>query len=187
MKKMTIALIGAAILSSTSSYAYAQDKGIGGLNPYVALDAQYLSGDVASGLGIEEDYGAVNFGVGIRPHKNFGFEAGYFVSGERDIQGTALNSSLEGFSADVIGYLPVSKDEKFELLGSVGLAITTAELRSGAVSVSDTETNVRLGVGAQYHMTDNWAARARFIFTNADFDGVVDSFSTFGVGVAYKF
>ena len=187
MNKLCLALLGATMFSATTINAYAQDRPFGKMKPYVALDAQYLSGDIASGTGLEEEYGAINIGLGIRPHKNIGFEVGYFASGERETSLAGVDSSIDGFSADVIGYLPISKDEKFELFGSAGLAVTSYEVSTGTIAVSDSETKPRFGFGAQYHMNENWSARARFIYTDAKVGGDVDSYSSFGVGLAYKF
>lgn len=187
--KLFLALLASSALMVSASVAHAQDTTYSDLKPYVAVDFQGLALDLADGFGgaVEDEYGAINIAAGVRPHKNWGVELGYFVSSEEENAAGTLNSRVHGFSADLMGYLPLTDDEKFELLGNIGLGVTTFDVETATVSADETEAKIRFGFGAQYHFSDNWAARARFNFTDAHADGVVDGFGTFGIGVAYKF
>lgn len=169
--------------------------------PYVGADYQYTNVNYQDypSLGIngddlaESDMHGFNIHAGARIHQYFGIEAGFSWSESDDknnIIGTGINSQVDvyGASLDALAYLPVN--EKFELIGTVGLSYLTAEIDfSGAATASDDESEVngRIGAGAQYWLTDNVNVRGMVRYQGADFDDSADGAIVTNIGLNYQF
>jgi len=149
MKALITSLAAVTILTGTAYAAAAQatDSGFY-FKPYVGADYQYASVSYKDISGTPYNYGDIfadsfNGGdvhIGARVHKYLGFEAGYFDTtheSKSTILGTTASSSvkLDGWTFDAMGYLPLGDSQKFELIGTAGVARTTA---SGSVTVSGT-------------------------------------------------
>lgn len=190
MKSKTI--LAAAIMAIFSTPALADIK------PYVGVDLQRSkvsypdNGDL-----IAQNYlDGLNVYAGIRPWHNFGIEAGFFQTehaSKNDVLGLGINTSvrINGLTLDGMGYLPVSKDGKFELIGSAGIVNSKVDLAlngaGGALDSSERETSWRLGGGAQYHLTEKVAVHALVHYQKADFDDDLNNIITASVGVNLSF
>ena len=176
-KKFILPVLAASAVAAFAPTAMAQDAMNYDIkHTYFAIDAQSVDFDGTGG----NEYGALNFAAGVRANRNLGFEAAYFITEENDF---GVNEFwAHGVTADVIGYLPVTNDDRFEVLGNVGIALTRFETNGG----DNTDIGLRLGVGAQYHINDKWAARARINYTETD-EGGIDDYTTVSIGGAYKF
>lgn len=184
----------------------AADDGTGFFfKPYVGADYQYsdvsykdISGTPYNwGDGFTSNFNGGDIHIGARVNKYLGVEAGYFdnasSSKNATIAGLPANSSarFNGETLDALGYLPLGESQKFELIGTTGLAYTSASA-SGAVganhlSLSQSEWEWRIGAGAEYWLTDNINARGLVRYQTADFSGVVDNAIVTSVGLNYQF
>lgn len=186
MKKIILAGV---LLAATALPAKAEE--VTGINPYIGIDLAYTDVNYDNGLSaiLDDSLLGGNIYAGIRPHMNWGIEAGYFRTQEGK-KTTALTQSkvkLWGLTLDAMGYLPLSDDNRFELLGSAGAVYAKAKVEGPGGSASDNDTEWRLGLGAQYHVTDAVGFRAMAHYQPADFDDTVDHLITYSVGVNYSF
>ncbi len=210
LKTFKIALSCAAALTALSAKAETGFR----FQPYTGFAWQYISLDYAKNsdayLGDESLYNDELFGatlyMGLRLHDYFGVELGYSGTAESKKKidflnaygvktGVNTNTSLwlSSLTFDVLGYLPLGAAKKYELIGSVGLARTRAksEFHSSPVDVfpddyDETETDLRLGLGAQYKLSDNSIIRSMIRWEDSGFDTVDDAYM-WDLGFNYSF
>lgn len=174
----------------------------GGLTTAKVNDERIRSGLQSSGFTVtstdkdESSLGIKLFG-GYKINKNFAVEGGYFNLGKFGYTANTTTGSqtgsakYQGLNLDGVGILPLT--QKFSALGRVGLTYTQAKSSFSGVGVSDpspskTEANYKLGLGAQYDLTDSLGLRAeveRFRITDAI--GNDGSAHMFSVGLVYYF
>ncbi len=186
--KKTLLLAGAAVLLSSNVQAMEW-------KPYVGLDYVYSMVDLAEGDSYFEDkLNAFAVSAGTRFHKNFGMEAFYQRSEEGEkkfFETVKAKDKYQAYGVDFIGYMPLGCEQKFELLGSLGLGYydVDASVKEGGYklsSYSDTGIGYRIGAGMQYNLTENMSARvmARYVDTDIDaLDNIVDVTA----GIRYSF
>lgn len=177
MKTLPLAIAAVTALALAATTAHAADYN---WKPYIAADAQVYKANLPSvydGLAKDHSVG-LDVAIGVHPYKYLGAEVSYFNTGTASRNDISIKAY--GGAFDAIGYLPVSQDGKFQLLGSLGVSRTHETVKFGTASASENLTRARYGVGAQLDINNNWAARARVIRTGADY-------TSFGVGVAYHF
>ncbi|MBV5297415.1 MAG: OmpA family protein [Rhodoferax sp.] len=176
-----LSLMAVAVVACSG--ALADDKGwyLGanvGQTQATIDDARITSGLLGSGLSsiaisdINRDLGYKIFG-GYQFNKSLALEGGYFDLGQFGFVADtspagSLNGqiALRGVNLDVVGTLPIT--ERFSVFGRIGAAYTEAQdsfSGTGNVHVlnpdpSSRSTNLKLGMGVQYAMTDNLALRA---------------------------
>lgn len=208
-------ILTTALLTAAAIPAHAQEIT---LKPYVGLDLQrsiysYKNMDLGSGASadgdkiFEDKIDGVNLHFGSRFHKYFGAELGYFRTREEDRNigagssiesGTVLAADaktkvqMQGVTVDALGYIPITKDEKLELIGTAGATWTKADIKLsqtglGAESYDKSEWGLRGGAGAQYNFTENLNIRGLVRYQTADFDDSVDRAWTVSTGVNYTF
>jgi len=174
----------------------------GGLTTAKVNDERIRSGLQSSGFTVtsvdndEDSFGIKLFG-GYKINKNFAVEGGYFNLGKfgytaHTTSGSQTGSAkYQGLNLDAVGMLPLT--QKFSALGRAGLTYTQAKGTFSGVGISDpspskTEANYKLGLGAQYNITDALGLRAeaeRYRVTDAiGNDGTAHMFS---VGLVYYF
>jgi OOP family OmpA-OmpF porin len=110
---------------------------------------------------------------GYQVNRNFAIEGGYFSLGDFGFTASTLapgtlrgNLRLQGLNLDAVGTLPLTS--KFSLTARVGLNYADTVDRfsgTGAVNVRNPnpgtrETNLKVGLGLQYALTDKWLVRA---------------------------
>jgi opacity protein-like surface antigen len=204
MKRILVTAVIA--VSLIASAAFAGDSSAGDslaangffFKPYVGADYDFYHVDYSNGnSGVFSD--SLNGGdihVGARVHKYLGFEVSYFDTANEskdNVLGTSISTSakLDGWSLDAMGYLPLGDSQKFELIGTVGLARTTAKGTasngSTALSLSDSETKGRIGGGAQYWITDNLNVRGLVRYQDANFEGTIDDAVVYSLGLNWQF
>lgn len=183
MKTLTLATLAAAtLLGATAAHAQQEPD----LGFYGAVDAQYHTVDYNGvGSALENNHEGLNFALGIRPTKHFGVEVGYFDSTAETRNG--IRTEFSGLALDAIGYLPVLKSEKLELMGSVGVVRQRGEVSALGVADREKETKLRIGAGAQYHFNDKVSTRLRVLYSDANFGKMADSYATYSLGVSYRF
>lgn len=141
-------------------------------------DARITSGLLGSGLTAgpinnDDQHTAYKLFGGYQFNKNFALEGGYFDLGQFGFSTTTiptgtLNGSinLKGVNLDAVGTLPIT--EKFSVFGRIGVTYAHANdsfAGTGAVNVLDPNpssrsTNLKVGLGLQYALTDALSLRA---------------------------
>ncbi|MBQ7659535.1 MAG: porin family protein [Alphaproteobacteria bacterium] len=156
----------------------------------------------------DDKFHSLGFSAGLKFHPNFAVELSYQKSNKAkgssnysytgyDLTDNAnfkTEADLQTFAIDLLGYLPV--DEGFSFLGSVGVGFyklkysgtysvvssSSSGILYGSESDSESENKVgfRIGVGAEYFMTDNLALRglARFNLINTKGSEIADYHGT---------
>jgi OOP family OmpA-OmpF porin len=173
---LTLALMAAP-------FAMAQETGwYGGANigqSNASIDDARISNDLlGSGLATtsiddnDRDRGFKLFG-GYQYNKYFAVEAGYFDLGQFGFVANTVptgslsgNIKIRGLNLDAVGTLPIT--EKFSAFGRIGVAYAHTDgsfAGTGAVNVlnpspSARDTNLKVGLGVQYAMTDALSLRA---------------------------
>jgi OOP family OmpA-OmpF porin len=136
----------------------------------------------------EKDTGWKIFG-GVQINKNFAIEASYIdwgqLSGSGRLVGipVSISGDATSFGVAAVGILPLN--DRFSVFGKAGILMTTlkATIAGGGVSASDSEDNteLHLGVGAMFHITERWAVRGEWERAQ---DSKLDMLS---IGIQYRF
>ncbi|OIN91049.1 MAG: flagellar motor protein MotB [Comamonadaceae bacterium CG1_02_60_18] len=169
-------------------------------------DARITSGLLSNGLiagpisPVNRDLGYKVFG-GYQFNKNFALEGGYFNLGQFGFSTTtrpagtlAGDIRLKGLNLDAVGTLPIT--EKFSVFGRLGVTNTQANdsfAGTGAVSVlnpnpSSRDTNLKVGLGLQYALTDALSLRAEIErYRIDDAVGNKGDVDLVSVGLIYRF
>lgn len=189
------------LFATTAFMAAAGAVAAADVRPYVGVDYTYVSAkyDNSAKVGgtnlFDDGLNGVTPYAGLQLNKYVGVEASYLYTEngeEKDILGSGINTKvrISGLSADVVGTLPVTEDDKFALLGSAGIGRYHARYAAtGALTGtgSNDDTAYRLGAGAQYQINDKVGIRAMARYIDVDFDNTTDYLVTGNVGVNYKF
>lgn len=172
--------LGLAVLAGSA--ALAEDSGWyaginGGVTQTTIDEARITSSLLSSGFTVtdfsddDSDSGYKLFG-GYQFNRYLALEGGYFDLGsygftaETQPPGTLTgNIEVTGFNFDLVGFLPLS--EHFSLIGRAGANHAEASdtfSSTGPISVpgpdrTARETNLKLGVGAQWAFSNRFAAR----------------------------
>ena len=170
--------------------------------PYVGADYQDTAINYKSFDGVNYSHifagnlSGANIHVGARVQKYLGFEVGYSDSldGKKSnilgVSGLDSKAKAQEFTLDALGYLPVDEAQKFELIGTTGLAETrahgTLSYAGYAASESGTKAEWRIGGGGQYWLTDNLNARVLVRYQTSGFDTIDNSVVT-TAGLNYSF
>lgn len=215
LKDLLITTAISGLISSTAIAGSLKE-----LQPYVGMDYQRTmldynnnytelgSGTSVNGnIVLEDALNGFNIHAGVKPHKNVGFEIGYFYNIEesKDIaNGSSVGSGTvatadfttdvksQGLTFDALGYLPIGQQEKFELIGTAGLSITKADITLtvpgvGSGSADETEVGFRAGLGGQININENINFRAIGRYQTIDFDNIANDSMVYSVGLNYKF
>ncbi|GAB3468685.1 outer membrane beta-barrel protein [Polaromonas eurypsychrophila] len=180
-----LGLIALAVLGTvSSSWAIAQDETTG---PYIGGNvgrtrADFDNGSInrtlaGQGLAVRsstEDNSGTGYKLfgGYQLNRNFAVEGGYFDLGKSSYTYSTFpvgtfngETRVRGLNLDLVGMLPVS--DRFSVFGRIGAAYaqSRANLTStGAVPVNTNsrrnDTNVKVGLGMQYALTEALALRA---------------------------
>ena len=195
----------------TSSIAMANDTGwyLGvnvGQSRAAIDDLRITSGLLGGGFTTtsisddDRDTGYKLYG-GYQFNKNFSVEGGYFDLGGFGFDATTIpvgtlsgTIKLKGLNLDVVGSVPIT--EKFSAFGRIG--VNYAEARdsfsgTGLVHVlnpspSQSDTNLKLGLGLQYALTESLAMRAEVErYRINDAVGNKGDIDLASVGLVYRF
>lgn len=176
--------------------------------PYLGVDFTYNKfgiDDDATGY-VEDQFNAFKINAGVRLNRYVGIELFYQKSGEEekskmtDYEDVKLKTKVkfEAVGVDVKGYLPTSV-EKLDVYGTVGLAkydfsgdVKATNLVTGVSAsedVSEKNTGLRFGLGAEYKLDDHWSAdvSGRYVKINSGKEDYFDDLKEFSLGVKYSF
>ena len=169
-------------------------------------DARITSGLAAGGFKTnsisdrDRDTGYKVFG-GYQINRNFAIEGGYFDLGKFGYTANTTpagtlsgNMRVKGLNLDLVGTLPFS--ERFSAFGRVGLNYAQAKDNfsgTGALGVananpSEKGTNLKLGAGLQYALSDAWSVRGELErYRVKDGIGNRGHIDMASVGLVYRF
>ncbi len=114
--------------------------------------------------------------------RRFGIEAGYSDFGAPDDNTLPSNLEVETNSYDLyaVGVHPVS--ENFDWFGKIGFVSWNTEIEEDETSeVSSSSTDLALGFGGEYSVSERFAIRSEFEWVNSDNSGAVRMVSLGGV------
>jgi len=159
---LKIAAISAvALVAAFAGAAQAQDSG-----------KYYVEGGYANVQFQDENFGAANFGAGIKFNKYFGAEANvaFGISEQTLTDGTSsVDAKVDNIvAAYLVGSYPVSAN--VELLGRIGFLRGEMSGKAGGIKVSIDDDAFAAGVGVRYFPSGG-VHGVRADFTRADFDG----------------
>lgn len=173
--KKTLLLAGVASLFAYNANAIE-------LAPYAGIDYNYSLVDHDSSMnGVMSGHshsGTVVLGSKVTPYA--GVEAFYELSKKE--HKANYRTQIQGYGADVLGYLPLGCYGEWELVGSAGAGWYTAKYDKD----QDSGWGYRLGAGVQYNMTENVAVRAMYRHVWVD-KSVLDDLNEFSLGIRYSF
>ncbi len=138
----------------------------------------------AQGLGVSVDGdadGSRVFGTYMFS-KKFGIEGGYSAFGRPDDSTLASNVEVESNSYDLyaVGAYPVT--EKLDLFGKIGLVHWYTEIELDETTEASVEsTDLALGFGGEYGVSERFGIRAEFEWFDSDISGAVRMVSLGGV------
>jgi OOP family OmpA-OmpF porin len=176
-------LIAVAILAlGAAGAAQAQSLYVGG-----SLGGSYWDVDEVAGVSIDESDFAykIHFGVELSPY--LGVEIGWADLGKARFSGSA-SGDLKGSGAylDAVGTFPLA--EGWGLLGRIGVFNGKAKgTVSGLGSTSDAGTDVKFGVGFEWHVTRQAVVRGEWERYRFDVFGERGDVDLWSVGVNFRF
>ena len=169
-------------------------------------DARITSGLLANGLtagginDINRDLGVKVFG-GYQYNKYFAVEGGYFDLGQFGFNTSTVPAGtfsgeikLKGLNLDAVGILPIT--DKFSVFGRIGVTHIQANdsfVGTGAVNVlnpspNSRDTNLKVGLGLQYALTDSLTLRSEIErYRIDDAVGNKGDVDLVSVGLVYRF
>jgi OOP family OmpA-OmpF porin len=169
-------------------------------------DARITSGLLANGLtagginDINRDLGFKVFG-GYQYNKYFAVEGGYFDLGQFGFNTSTVPAGtfsgeikLKGLNLDAVGILPIT--DKFSVFGRIGVTHIQANdsfVGTGAVNVlnpspNSRDTNLKVGLGLQYALTDSLTLRSEIErYRIDDAVGNKGDVDLVSVGLVYRF
>lgn len=202
MKKTFTILTLLLAICTHSRVAKAADEGFYAGADYSYTRFSYNDDTIATGVRfsdvIAEDYSGYSPYVGYKFNKNIALEFGYSgqfgESSSLTVGGTTYTGDANywSFYGDIVGIIPVN--DKIDILGSIGYERITAEYDLKAVSgtgssfasVSNDTNAYRIGLGAEYAITEKIGIRAMVRYAAIDFQGV-DNYVQATVGLKYTF
>ncbi len=166
---MLNAVIGALTLLLAANLANA-DEGfsIGASVARASVEAEGLGQTVDGDADGSRIFGSYMF------TRRFGIEAGYSDFGRPDDNTIAPNVEVESNSYDLyaVGVQPVS--EKLDLFGKIGVVSWNTEIEEDETTeVSSSSTDLALGIGAEYSVSERFAIRSEFEWVDSDNSGAV--------------
>ncbi|HEU4620824.1 MAG TPA: outer membrane beta-barrel protein, partial [Burkholderiaceae bacterium] len=153
MKTTKIAALLAAGLMAASGATMAAAPDEGFVLGASAGSSQWRDSDVTGAQVDNRDTGFKAY-AGYYFNSNVGVEVGYVNLGKANVSGAGATLDFKGSGvfADIVGHLPLTKE--FSLLGRLGLFNGRVKVDGrGLGSDSDSGTDTKVGVGAQYMIT----------------------------------
>lgn len=168
---------------TTTSYAQHEHHVFGhGVRPYLGIDLGVADTNVSAGF--EDNYQMGSIYGGLNFSDYLGVEIGYTNSLSENGQIAGSDSNLEGYYADLLGYIPVTDARDVKIVGLVGYG--TYDFNTSPTFAGDSDEALRYGAGLQYEMNEDWAIRG--LWRRIEFDTTfLDEANTFTAGLSYKF
>ncbi len=186
MKKILL-LAGVATLFSMNANAYHfNNKDI---RPYVGMDYVYSYANYKDlDRKPERSYNSIAGNIGAQMWTYFGPEFYYQYAFKRtSFKGAdKVKNRFYSYGMDMIGYMPLGCEGKFNALGSIGLGDYNVKTRHHHHSNDTNKIGYRFGLGAMYNLTDNISAR---IMGRYDYVGTkyLDDIWEMTAGLRYTF
>ncbi len=208
---MRTVIVVAALVFAASFIAPAHAKNPAGwfFAPYVGADIERwnlnyddpIVGGEISDAALDDKFNFYNFHAGARVHRHLGFELGYGFSSE-ETKGD-YDLEFKGWNFDIMGYMPLDEEERFDLIITTGVArikfepegptVTVGPVKVGTVNLGnieigpkdETETILRGGFGFQYRLME--ALSARLLTRYWDSSSFGASGWNMGVGLNFHF
>lgn len=191
MKKIAIAMLLSALIATP---AWADNTG----QLYVAgdLGAATLSNANFTINGFQNTFpnpGVIRIAGGVHLNPLMAVELGYSIFGDSVLQGNTGNFTLQArsFQVAAIGSLPLGR--QFDLIGKIGLANNSYNIKTTGNAVvtngnSSTQSDILLGIGAQFHLNPQMTLRAQYE-NYGKFDNYAQPMtaSTLSVGMVLNF
>jgi OOP family OmpA-OmpF porin len=190
MKKIVIVSIVSAFAATP---ALADNTG----HFYMAADLGSASySNVTVGAGTYPNPGMIRIAGGYHFSPIFAAEVGYSRFGDSTITAGTASGTVSASSAQaaLVGSLPLTP--QFDLIGKIGVASNKHKIdatSSGVtvVSMSSSQNDLLIGLGAQYNFNSQLSMRAQYEsfgkFGDFGTTGVAMKASALSVGVAYNF
>jgi opacity protein-like surface antigen len=163
---ITLILASAATPAIADSFqAQRSPEPEGNLDNYFALDVgQTLATDLCSGMpsgvtGCKDTAVLFRAAIGGQFTPMWGMEVSYGGS-HKASAGSSVDWQIYALQVSGTGTYPLS--EKFSLIGKLGIARPDLKLTGGGNSISETNTNLAFGIGAQYDFTKSVAIRVQY-------------------------
>lgn len=195
LNKITTAAAIVALATTGVVNARSYDKVSFNLGGELSINKPSFSKTIGSDLkkALDKNKAGANVFVGARFNQYFGAELGYgFIAKTKgnatdsDGNNASVTNKATNIYVDALGYLPVAT--KVDLIGAVGVGrlANKGTIYSSKAESKYNKVGARVGVGAQYNVTDNVAARAmvRYQQGNKDFQKANTSLA---IGAAYTF
>ena len=179
---------------------YQEDEEPNKIRPYIGIDIATSKLEFSESYYedvMEDGHNSLSLVVGAKFNKNFGVEAFIQQSSEEEKKdsywGDSEKTSYNALGLDFIGYLPVNQE--IELLASLGLAQynfnETYEYDDGFYSEWEKSSlntiGIRIGLGAQFNLTDNVSLRAMARYIKLNDDDIIKSMTELSLGLRYMF
>lgn len=153
MKRITVALLGLAVLFTSA--AYADGLSLGASVGYVNIE------DNEPGFDFEANDTGYKLFASYEFSNRIGLEAGYIDFGEPDDQFQGLSGEIDasGWNLYAVGNLPMS--DGVDLFAKAGIVSWNADsIIDGILVDTDDGNDLALGFGASWAMTENFGLRA---------------------------
>lgn len=164
--KKTLLLAGIAALVSMNARAnYHMSNDV---KPYIGADYVYSNVEYKNtGHKLPHSYNSVAGNLGVRMSKYFGpefyYQHAFKRSAHRD--GHKLKNRFFSYGMDMMGYLPLGCEGKWDALGSIGLGAYNVKTSYRGSSNDTNKVGYRGGLGVQYNMTSHLSARVMGRYT----------------------
>lgn len=171
------------------------------IRPYIGLDVGMSKVDFSSDNDMDYDsymddsYNSLSLVAGAKFNRYFGIEAFIQQSSEsdKDYEYGKTTTQYNAIGVDFIGYAPINQE--FEILASLGLAQYNFHVKDEYEDAmyeywekdSQNTTGIRIGLGAQYNVTDNVALRAMARYVKLSDDDVIKNMVEMSLGLRYMF
>ena len=184
---------------SSSANTYTTSEDTNQIRPYIGVDVAMSSMDLEDNdYGdyseyMEDSHNSLSLVVGAKFNRHVGVEAFIQQSSEEDKdygEGKTTNQ-YNAIGVDLIGYMPVSHE--LELLASLGMAQYNFNVKEEYKDYEYWEKDslntlgIRLGIGAQFYMTDNVALRGMARYVQFSDDDIIKNMVEFSLGLRYMF
>ncbi len=168
---------------------YSQDDN-NRIRPYIGIDAIHTEASMPNELeevGVSDSYDSLAGVIGIKFNKNFGTEIFYQQSGKEDVgiflQATDITTQFDAYGIDFQGYLPLSQE--LEILASLGFAQYNYSVEFNGAEYEDDTIGLRMGIGAQYNLTEHIALRGMLRYTHMSDDEYIKGITEFSLGLRF--
>ena len=186
---------------SSSANTYTTSEDTNQIRPYIGVDVAMSSMDLEDNdYGdyseyMEDSHNSLSLVVGAKFNRHVGVEAFIQQSSEEDKdygEGKTTNQ-YNAIGVDLIEYMPVSHE--LELLASLGMAQYNFNVKEEYEDAyyeswekdSLNTLGIRLGIGAQFYMTDNVALRGMARYVQFSDDDIIKNMVEFSLGLRYMF